>query len=35
MKEDVKEKILRRCLRGDLGVATCIQPCLVLEGGLV
>ena len=29
MKEDVKEKILLRSLRGDLGVATCIQPCLV------
>jgi hypothetical protein len=33
MKEDVKEKILLRSLRGDPGVATCIQPCLVLRGG--
>jgi len=32
MKEDVKEKILLRSLRGDPGVATCIQPCLVLRG---
>ena len=29
-----QEKILLRSLRGDLGVATCIQPCLVLSGGL-